>query len=153
MQERGITAVLNLRREHDDRKREICTDRYLYLPTTDNTPPSIEDLQRGVDFIGKELADGGAVYVHCGVGVGRAPTMVAAYLISQGMTPLQAWKHIRRIRPFIWPMRGQYLQIERYAEILREQGAELPTPKDEPSPVDLPEDLPVRETSPASTDR
>lgn len=119
MQLEGITAVVNLRQETDDAKYGIVPERYLYLPTRDNNPPTLEDLSSGVDFIREEIEHGGKVYIHCGVGVGRAPTLAAAYLISTGMTPVQAWKHIRDVRPFIWPMKSQYQRVEEYAALLR----------------------------------
>lgn len=136
MQAQGITAVVNLRRS-DDRARGVALERYLHLPTTDNTAPSVDALHEGVQFIAAEVAAGGSVYVHCGVGVGRAPTLTAAYLISTGMTPLQAWKHIRSIRPFIWPLRGQYRIIEEYARVY---GAveDAPLGTDESPDVDRP---------------
>jgi len=47
--------------------------------------------------------------------VGRAPTMAAAYLVQQGMTPQDAWASIRRVRPFIRPTPAQVAQIEAFA--------------------------------------
>jgi hypothetical protein len=118
---RGITAVLNLREEFDDARFD--PPRYLYLPTTDDYPPSMEDLRSGVDFIAGEVAQGGGVYVHCGAGVGRAPTMAAAYLVSTGLTPAQAWERIRAVRPFVRPKPGQIAQVERFAEELEERSS------------------------------
>ncbi|MBC7870923.1 MAG: dual specificity protein phosphatase family protein [Chitinophagaceae bacterium] len=112
----GITSIVNLRREYDDQKSGIGLDHYLYLPTTDNYAPSLDDLKRGVVFITSEIAQERTVYIHCGVGVGRAPTMAAAYLVSTGLTPAEAWRTIREVRPFIWPLPGQLAQINRYAE-------------------------------------
>ncbi|MBE9506635.1 MAG: dual specificity protein phosphatase family protein, partial [Chloroflexi bacterium] len=70
-------------------------------------------------FIAEEVAQGGGIYVHCGAGVGRAATMAAAYLVSTGLTPDQAWARIREVRPFIRPKPVQIAQIERFAENLR----------------------------------
>ena len=114
--DRGITAVVNLRIEFDDAAAGIAPERYLYLPAVDDTPPTLEQLQQGVDFINQEIAQGGGVYIHCGAGVGRAPTMAAAYLVSTGLAPAEAWARIRRVRPFIRIKRGQSRQIERFAE-------------------------------------
>lgn len=120
----GINAVVNLRRR-DDRKRGVAPPLYLHLPTRDNFAPSMEALNKGVQFITTRIAAGDVVYVHCGVGVGRAPTLVAAYLVSTGTTPEAAWERLREVRPFIFPMRGQVQQVQRYYEQLREasQGA------------------------------
>jgi protein tyrosine phosphatase (PTP) superfamily phosphohydrolase (DUF442 family) len=115
---RGITAVVNLRIEFDDEAAGIAPRRYLYLPTVDDTPPSLEDLHQGVAFIAEEIGREGGVYVHCGSGVGRAPTMAAAYLVSIGLRPEEAWARIRKKRPFIRPKPEQASQVDRFARAL-----------------------------------
>jgi protein tyrosine phosphatase (PTP) superfamily phosphohydrolase (DUF442 family) len=112
---RGVTAVVNLRVEFDDNDAGIAPPRYLYLPTVDDNPPTLEQLHTGVAFIAEEIARGGGVYVHCGSGVGRAATMAAAYLVSTGLTPDQAWACIREVRPFVRPNPVQVAQVERFA--------------------------------------
>lgn len=97
----GITAVVNMREESDDAQRGVALDHYLWLPTTDDTPPTTEDLERGVAFITEQIAAGRGVYIHCAAGVGRAPAMAIAYLISTGMSMEQAWAAVREARPFI----------------------------------------------------
>lgn len=119
LRQRGITAVVNVRTEFDDEAAGIAPQRYLYLPTPDDHPPSLEDLWTGVDFIRKELLRGGSVYVHCGAGVGRAPAMVAAYLVSTGLTADEAWARIREVRPFVRPKPAQVAQIRHFAESRR----------------------------------
>lgn len=113
---RGITAVVNMRVEFDDARAGIAPPRYLHLPTQDDEPPTLEQLREGVAFIAEEIARGGAVYVHCGAGVGRAATMAAAYLISTGLTPDEAWARICAVRPFIRPKPEQVAQVERFAQ-------------------------------------
>lgn len=115
LEERGVTAVVNMRSEFDDRVAGIAPERYLYLPTVDNTAPTLEHLRAGVRFIGRELDRGGSVYVHCEAGVGRAPTMAAAYLTSRGSTPSQAWGLLRSQRPIIRPTAPQVKQIARFS--------------------------------------
>jgi len=112
---RGITAVINLRVEFDDKDVGIAPSRYLHLPTPDDHAPTLEQLQTGVEFISEEIAQGGSVYIHCGSGIGRAPTMAAAYLISTGLTVDGAWALIRAVRPFIKPTAPQLEEIERFA--------------------------------------
>lgn len=111
LQERGVTAVVNLRDEFDDAEADIAPAHYLYLPTIDDTPPTIAQLCQGVRFIHQEIEAGGEVYVHCMLGVGRSVTMVAAYLVASGMTPAAAWKAIRRHRPFVQPTVGQEARL------------------------------------------
>lgn len=112
---RGITAVVNMRIEVDDRELGIAPERYLHLPVEDDHAPSLEQLRTGVDFIAQEIAQGGSVLIHCGSGIGRAATMAAAYLISTGLTKEEAWARIRAARPFIRPTPIQIQQIDRFA--------------------------------------
>jgi protein-tyrosine phosphatase len=65
------------------------------------------------------IQNGGRVYVHCAGGVGRAPTMAAAYLVSTGLATEEAWALIRRKRPFIKPTEAQRAALEQFA---RESG-------------------------------
>lgn len=123
MQARGISAVVNMRREFDDVAAGVGFDNHLHLPTEDNTAPSQEHLQQGVEFIRDHVAEGGRVYIHCGVGVGRAPTMAAAYLVSTGMSPDEAWETIRKVRPFIWPNKRQLASLRKFAENWNKQAA------------------------------
>jgi hypothetical protein len=42
--------------------------------------------------------------------------MAAAYLVSTGLTPAEAWARIRMVRPFIRIKPGQVAQVERFAQ-------------------------------------
>ena len=112
---RGVTAVINMRVEFDDRAAGIAPPRYLHLPTVDDHAPDLEHLQTWVAFIADEIARGGAVYIHCKSGVGRAATMAAAYLLAEGLPLEQAWARIRQARPFVRPTAVQTEQLERFA--------------------------------------
>jgi protein-tyrosine phosphatase len=135
---RGITGIVSLRREFDDRDKHIDTAHYLYLPTLDNTPPTLENLQRGAEFIAGEIARGGKVYIHCWEGVGRAPTMTAAYLVSTGLTPDEAWARIRAARPFIRPTPFQMAQVEQFAKRFAETTASPTNPHAGSGPTPIP---------------
>ena len=119
LSKRGITAMVNMRTEFDDQAAGIAPPRYMHLKIIDNTPPTLEHLQAGSDFIAQEIKEGGKVYVHCAAGVGRAPTMAAAYLVSTGRSPAEAWKQIRKVRPFIRPTPAQIAQVDAFAEKVR----------------------------------
>ena len=123
MAARGITTVVNMRLEFDDREAGIAPPRYLYLPVVDDQAPTLEQLRAGAEFIRDEVAKGGSVYVHCGSGIGRAATMAAAYLISTGLTVEEAWATIRAGRPFIRPTAVQIAQVERFARRVAPYGS------------------------------
>jgi protein tyrosine phosphatase (PTP) superfamily phosphohydrolase (DUF442 family) len=111
LQMRGVTAVVNMRDEFDDADADIAPPHYLFLPTVDDTPPTIAQLCQGVRFMRSVIKEEGEIYVHCMLGVGRSVTMVAAYLVAGGMTPNAAWNAIRRRRPFIQPTVSQEARL------------------------------------------
>ena len=112
---RGITACVDLRREYGDVEHGVDLARQLSLPTDDDHTPTLDELQRAADFIGACLAEGRGVYIHCANGVGRAPTTAAAYLVSAGLSPQQAWATLRAARPFIRPTQVQRAAIDQFA--------------------------------------
>jgi len=117
LERRGIGAVVNMRSEYSYPVETKWGDmRQLHLPTTDNTAPSLEHLREGVAFIQEAVSRDQGVYVHCWAGLGRGPTMVAAYFISEGMNPEEAWNRIRRVRPFVRPTQTQQEQLETFAK-------------------------------------
>lgn len=124
MEAEGITAVLNMREQkHDDVANGVGGERHLHLPTRDNTPVPFDSLEAAADFIHEEIENGGKVYVHCGVGVGRAPSAAASYFIKHhDMSAMQALATIRDKRPFIHLTAMQRLQLEAWEVHLREQG-------------------------------
>lgn len=102
----GITHVVNMRSEFDDEAHGlILTDDvsagYCYLPTTDDEPIAPDHISKGIAFIDRAIKEGGKVYIHCSAGVGRAPSMAAAYLISMGYGAEDALALIAKARPFI----------------------------------------------------
>ena len=118
MQLRGIIATVNLRAESDDAQKGVALSRYLWLPTPDDEAPSVAQLREGVAFIRELVKTGQAVYIHCAHGVGRAPTLAAAYLISEGHSPQSALDTIRMARPFITPTPIQLRRLEEWAQMV-----------------------------------
>lgn len=96
---RGIHADISLEEERID--HPFGVDYYLWLPTKDHNPPSMKQLIIGVKFIGNLIQNNIKVFVHCKYGHTRAPTLVAAYFISLGLSVDEAIAKIKLKRPAI----------------------------------------------------
>lgn len=118
LKKRGITGIVSMRMKAKKDLPDIGTMHFLHLPTKDWHAPSIKHLKQGSKFIRKELENGGKVYVHCASGEGRGPTMVAAYLISTGLTVDDALKQIAAVRKFIRPNKEQVGRLKEFFEVV-----------------------------------
>lgn len=87
--------------EEDRIDAPFGVDFYVWIPVKNHMAPKIEQLDFGVSVLEKLVAMGRKVYVHCKNGHGRAPTMVAAYLVKKGSAPAGAEKFIFSKRPSI----------------------------------------------------
>jgi atypical dual specificity phosphatase len=72
---------------------------YLHLPIRDFRAPTSRQIRRFVDFVDQRLGEGIAVAVHCHAGLGRTGTLLACYLVSQGMAANRAMDCVGRARP------------------------------------------------------
>jgi protein-tyrosine phosphatase len=71
---------------------------YIWLPIKNHESPTDEQFDLGVSILGKLAAMKKKVYVHCQNGHGRAPLLVAAYLVSTGKTPEEALSIVKSQR-------------------------------------------------------
>lgn len=100
----GIGAVVNTCREYPGPKAAYAREHIeqLYLPTVDFTAPRLQDIERGVKFIERHVAEGTGVYIHCKAGRGRSATIVVCWLIAaKAMTPEQAQRFLSQKRPHV----------------------------------------------------
>ena len=116
----GVVGDVNLRVEFDDAEHGLALAEYCHLPTIDDDAPTLEHLQHGADFMQRVIANKGQVYVHCAGGVGRAPTMAAAYFITPGQTLDEAVALITRTRPFIRIMPPQWERLKQFEALHQE---------------------------------
>lgn len=100
LREQQIGRVVNLHEQADAREliQAVGADA-IHLPVADFTPPSQDQLRAGVAAIRESLAAGQRVAVHCGAGLGRTGTLLAAYLVSEGMAAEAAISQVRQARP------------------------------------------------------
>lgn len=98
----GVTHVLNMQREFDDRPlAEPYGVKVLWNPVDDDfQPKSAPVFERGVEFALAALADPEAkLFIHCAAGVHRAPMMALAVLRASGWDLPQAEERIVSRRP------------------------------------------------------
>jgi protein-tyrosine phosphatase len=112
LKEMKITAIVNMRETSIYHTAQYEGFRYLHLPTIDNTPPTLDDLIKGAEFIDEEIKNKGKVYIHCRQGLGRGPSMAIAYLIKLGTTFEDAFALIKSVRTFINPRPEQITRLK-----------------------------------------
>jgi protein-tyrosine phosphatase len=111
---KGVKANVGMEAERIDQPIGIKSS--LWLPTKDITAPTGKQLDIGVSFIDTVIKNKEKVYIHCRNGHGRAPTMTAAYFISQGMTVPSAISKIKKKRPEIHLDKKQVDALKRFAK-------------------------------------
>jgi len=112
----GVSVLVNLHeRAHDPVRLARHGMEEVHLPVTDFTPPSPAQLDRGVAVIAETLAASRRVAVHCAGGRGRTGTLLACYLVHQGLDPDAAIARVREVRPGAVETRAQVAAVEAYA--------------------------------------
>lgn len=112
----GIHADFSVEQERVD--SPFGADYYFWTPVKDHEAPRLNQLHVGIKILGDLLDAGCKVYVHCKNGHGRAPTFVAAYLLSKGNEVEEVVNMIKAARPSIH-LQAVQLQIlkDYYAEL------------------------------------
>lgn len=94
---KGISADISLEATKLD--APFGVEYYLWLPTRNHYPPSMNKLKLGVAVLHHLEKMKVKTFVHCERGHGRAPTLVAAYLMHKGMSLKEALALIKKKRP------------------------------------------------------
>lgn len=117
LQRSGVRGVLSLTERVPEGLPRPGLD-HLHLPVPDFTPPSQAQLAEAVAFIDRVHGTGGAAAVHCGAGLGRTGTVVAAWFVRHGWTSADAMREVRRKRPGSVETREQEDAVRRFARSL-----------------------------------
>jgi atypical dual specificity phosphatase len=103
----------------------------LHLPVRDFTAPSVAQLLEFTSAAETAIEGGRTVGVHCGAGLGRTGTFLAAFFVTTGMTADAAIAHVRMLRP------GS-IETEAQAEAVHALAASLgQDPPSAPPPTEL----------------
>lgn len=95
----GIEADISLEEERVD--APFGVQFYVWIPVKNHAAPTNKQIDFCVTTLEKLANMGKKIYVHCQNGHGRAPTMVAAYLIKKGKSVDEAIEFIKAKRPTI----------------------------------------------------
>ena len=125
LQSAGIRVLVSLTEEPVPEK---ALEKYgmtgLHLPVEDFTPPTLEQMDRFIGEVDRAKLEDFALGIHCTAGKGRTGTMLAAYLVTQGLSAEEAIAEIRDLRPGSVETPRQEERVEEFSRI-RENNSEV----------------------------
>lgn len=112
----GVTVLVTL--TESPMEKEILSEYEIsnvFFPIDDMGAPDIEDAKKLCYRISRLLQKGEVVAMHCKAGLGRTGTMLAAMLIWDGSSALEALENTRRIEPRWVQSEDQVAFLEEFA--------------------------------------
>ena len=108
----GVTVLISLTEKDVDQAALARNGmRNVHLPVYDREPPTVSQLQMLMLKMKRLLLGGEVLAVHCLAGLGRTGTVLAAWLVFEGITAETALQRVRAIE-------SQYVQSELQENIL-----------------------------------
>lgn len=118
----GITVLVSLTEQDIDQVALARNGmRNVYLPVHDREPPTVSQLQMLMLKMKRLLLDGEVLAVHCLAGLGRTGTVLAAWLVFEGITAQEALRRVREIEPQYVQSEQQENALSAYEEMLLEK--------------------------------
>ena len=122
LRSQGVEVLVSLT---EDRPRRDWIEQANLLvfhePLEDMEAPTQDQLDRCVSAIERATARNMGVAVHCGAGMGRTGTVLAAYLVAKGLSASNAIAKIRRLRPGSVETDDQVAAVELFARRRRKE--------------------------------
>jgi len=108
LKENGITHILSVIEENIVSPALVAAHvTHMQVRLADLESAPIGDYFHACNAFIEEGLRGGAVYVHCIMGISRSPTIVSAYLMwAKGLSPNEALAFIAARRPIVDPNDG-----------------------------------------------
>lgn len=100
LQDQGVEVVVSLTEVPvDPAALKAHGIEGLHLPVEDFHPPTQDQLDRYVTAVQGWMSEGRPVATHCGAGLGRTGTFLAALFVARGLGAEEAIAEIRKRRP------------------------------------------------------
>jgi atypical dual specificity phosphatase len=120
LKKQGIKAIVSL--TGTPLNPEIVNELgFEYLHSHMSSEPTTEQLDEILRFVDRMNAQSKPVLVHCGEGIGRTGTVLAAYLISHGKGADEAVNRVREMRPGSIQTTEQEKALREFQQHLRQQ--------------------------------
>ncbi len=109
-----LGGMSNYLKELEKRHFEFVT-----IPIPDFTAPTLETCLQAIKWIDEKIKEKMPVLVHCKGGLGRTGTIIACYLISQGMSYEEAINYVRDKRPGSISMQEQVKILKQFYKLIK----------------------------------
>lgn len=115
----GVKAVVNTCEEYPGPL--LAYERFdieqFWMPTTDFTHPSLENVSNAVEFVEKHANQNQTVYIHCKAGRARSATVAMCWLLKyRNQSIAEAQLTLLKARPHINPRLSERPVVKQYAE-------------------------------------
>lgn len=136
LRQNNIDLLISLTEEPPHRRHVNQAGLMLvHIPVVDFSAPSQSDLTMACEAIKKANDAGLGAAVHCMAGRGRTGTVLASWLVYQGMNSSDAIKKIRQLRPGSIETLDQEEAIHMFGRSLKTNNGLTDDPPTDPNPL------------------